>query len=84
MCALLNWNAFQLKAHLPIKNFFDNDLDIDPLTLTLKLDLDMVKMYHHTKNEDSESTASKVITQTDRQTDRPTHTDTTHKREEIN
>ena len=44
------------------------------LTLILILDLDMVKMYHHTKNEVSMSTASKVIARTDTQTDR--HTDT--------
>ena len=43
------------------------------LTLVLKLDLDMVKMYHHTKNQVSMSRHSKVIAQTDRQTDR--HTD---------
>ena len=36
------------------------DLDLDPMTLTLKLDLDVVKMYHHTKNEISVSTASIV------------------------
>ena len=48
------------------------------MTSILKLDLDIVKMYHHTKNEVSMSTASKVIAQTDththtytdRQTDR--------------
>ena len=40
------------------------------MTLILKLDLDMVKMYHHTKNEVSTSTGSKVIAQTD------THTQT--------
>ena len=42
------------------------------MTLILKLDLDMVKMYHHTKNEVSMSTGSKVIAQTDtqRHTDR--------------
>ena len=47
------------------------------MTLILKLDLDMVKMYHHTKNEISMSTGSKVIAQTDtdRQTDRQTQTD---------
>ena len=38
------------------------------LTLILKLDLDIVKMYHHTKNEVSILTASKVIAQTDRKT----------------
>ena len=31
------------------------------MTLILKLDLDIVKMYHHTKNEVSMLTASKVI-----------------------
>ena len=56
------------------------------MTLILKLNLDMVKMYHHTKNEVSMSTGSKVIVQTDththththtdRQTDRQTHTHT--------
>ena len=44
-----------------------------PLTLTLKLDLDMVKMYYHTKNGVSVSTASKVIVWTNRQTDTHTH-----------
>ena len=39
------------------------------MTLKLKLDLGIVKMYHHTKNEVSVLTASKVIGQTDRQTD---------------
>ena len=38
-----------------------DDLDLDPMTLILNLDLDIVKMYHHTKNEVSMSTASKVI-----------------------
>ena len=40
------------------------------MTLVLKLDLYMVKMQHHTKNEVSMSTHSKVIAQTDRQTHR--------------
>ena len=44
------------------------------MTLILKLDLDMVMMYHHTKNEVSMSGHSKVIAQTDTQTDRHTHT----------
>ena len=38
------------------------------MTLVLQHDLDMVKMYCHTKNEVSTSTASKVIAQTDRHT----------------
>ena len=42
--------------------------ELDPMTLILKLDLDIVKMYHHTKNEVSMSTASKVIAQTDTHT----------------
>ena len=50
------------------------------MTLTLKHDLDIVKMYHHTKNEVSMSTGSKVIAQTGKhtykQTDRLTHTHT--------
>ena len=48
------------------------------MTLILKFDLDIVKMYHHTKNEVSMSTASKGIVQTDRQThtQTETHTDT--------
>ena len=50
-----------------------SDLELDPMTLVLKLDLDMVKMYQYTKNEVSMSRHSKVIAQTDRQTD--THTD---------
>ena len=44
------------------------------MTLILKLDLDMVKMYHHTKNEVSMSSHSKVIAQTDRHTHRQTDT----------
>ena len=46
------------------------------MTITLKHDLDILKMYHHTKNEVSMSTGSKVIAQTDRQTDTHTHTHT--------
>ena len=46
------------------------------MTLILKLDLDNVKMYHHTKNEVSMSTPSKVIVQIGRQTDRQTDTHT--------
>ena len=45
------------------------------MILILKLDLDMVKMYHHTKYQVSMSTHSKVIAQTDKQTDIRTHTD---------
>ena len=45
------------------------------MTLILKLDLDIVKIYHHTKNEVSMSTGSKVIAQTDTHTDTHTHTD---------
>ena len=35
------------------------------MIFALDLDLDMVKIYHHTKNEVSVSTASKVTAQTD-------------------
>ena len=49
------------------------DLDIEPMTSTLELDLPMVKMYHHTKNEVSMSTASKVIAQTATHTHTHTH-----------
>ena len=42
------------------------------MTLILRVDLDIVKMYHHTKNEVSMSTGSKVIAQTDKHTDRQT------------
>ena len=42
------------------------------MTLILKLELDMVKMQHHTKNEVSMSTHSKVIAWTDKRTDRQT------------
>ena len=31
------------------------------MTLILELDLDMVKMHHHTKNEVSMATRSKVV-----------------------
>ena len=50
------------------------------MTLILKLDLDMVKMYHHTKNEVSMSTGSKVIPRTHTHTDThtQTHTHNTH------
>ena len=49
------------------------------MTLILKFDLDIVKMYHHTKNEVSMSTHSKVIARTDTPTDThtQTHTDMT-------
>ena len=43
------------------------------MTLTNELDLDMVEM-RHTKHEVSVPTASKVIAQTDTQTDRLTDT----------
>ena len=49
--------------------FYQNDLDLDPLTLILKLDLDMVKMYHQTKDEVTMSSHSKVTTRMDRHTD---------------
>ena len=42
------------------------------MTLILKHNLDIVKMYHHTKNEVSTSTGSKVIERTDKHTDRQT------------
>ena len=45
------------------------DFDLDPMTLILKLDLDMVKMYPYTKNEIPSYSSSKVIAQTDTQTD---------------
>ena len=53
--------------------FYQNDLELDPMTLVLKLDLDMVKMYHHTKNEvsmlrHSKNTHTKLARQTHRQT----------------
>ena len=43
------------------------------MTLILKLNLDIVKMYHHTKNEGSMSSDSKVIARADTQTDRQTN-----------
>ena len=46
------------------------------MTLILTLDLDIVKMYHHTRNEVFMSRHSKVIIQTDTQTDRCTDTQT--------
>ena len=49
------------------------------MTLILKLDLDIVKIYHHTKNEVSMSTGSKVIARTDTHTDTQTHTQTRRK-----
>ena len=39
------------------------------MTLILQHDLDIIKMYHHTKNEVSMSTPSKVIARTDTHTD---------------
>ena len=67
-------NQVKLMSRYQNKHFLRDDLDLDPMTLILKLDLDMVKMYHHTKNEVSMSTPSKVIAQTDRQTHTHTHT----------
>ena len=56
--------------------FYQNDLDCDPMTLVLKCDLNMLKIYHHTKNKVSVSRHSKIIAQmgrhTDTQTDRQT------------
>ena len=49
--------------------FYKSNLDLDTMTLVLKLDLYMVKIYHNTKNEVSMSRHSKVIPQTDTQTD---------------
>ena len=46
------------------------------MTLILKFNLDIVKLYHYTKNELSMSNISKVIAQTDRQTDTHIHTHT--------
>ena len=46
------------------------DLDFDPMTLILKLDLDIVKRDVCTKNEASTFNSSKIITWTDRYTDR--------------
>ena len=43
------------------------------MALVLKDDIDMIKMYYHTKNEVSTSTASKDITQTDSQYTQYTH-----------
>ena len=45
------------------------------MTLVLKFNLGMVKMYQHTKNEVSMSRHSKVIAQTDTQTDIQTQAD---------
>ena len=47
------------------------------MTLILKFDLDIVKMYHHTKNQVSMSTASKYYSP-NRLTDRQTDTLTQH------
>ena len=65
------------------KHFYQSNLELYPITLVLELDLNMVKMLHHTKNEVSMSKHTKVIAQTDRQTEGQTgthrhkgHTDT--------
>ena len=42
------------------------------MILVLKLDLDMIKMYHYTENQILNYGGSKVITRTDRHTDRQT------------
>ena len=49
--------------------FYQSDLDLDPVTLVLKLDLDIVMIYHDTKNEVYMSRNSKVIARTDTQKD---------------
>ena len=41
------------------------DLVLDPMTMIIKLDLDNVKVYLHTKNEDSRVKHSKVVALTD-------------------
>ena len=55
------------------------------MTLILIFDLDMVNMYHHTKNEVSMSTGSKVVARIDRQIHThkqiDTHTET-HRQDE--
>ena len=54
------------------------DLCIDRMTLILKPYLDIIMMYYYAKNEVSMSIHSKVVTQqTDTQTHRQTHADTT-------
>ena len=53
----------------PTVRIIKGELDLDPITLVLKLDLDMVKMYNQTKNEVSMSRHSKVLAQTDSQTE---------------
>ena len=42
------------------------------MILIVKLDVDIVKVAHHTKNEVSMSTHSKVVAQTDRHSDTQT------------
>ena len=46
------------------------------MTSVLKVHLDVVNIYQHTKNEVPSHGSSKVVAQTDRQTDRKTHTHT--------
>ena len=60
------------------KHYLVCDTGIEPMAFVLELDLDMVKMYHHTKNEVSVPTATKVITHTHTHTTHTTHTHTTH------
>ena len=67
-----------LTSFMTLTSYKSNQVDLltlisnDPMTLILKLYLDIAKMYHHTKNEVSMSTASKVIARTE--THRHTHT----------
>ena len=54
-------NPFLVKPSLTDVRVANFDLDLDPMTLILTLDPDIVKMYHHTKDQVSMSTHSKVI-----------------------
>ena len=41
--------------------FYSFDFNLDPMTLKLKQGLDMVKMYLHTKNENSSYSSSQIL-----------------------
>ena len=62
-------------SNSPKSTFYQSDLDlyIDPMTLILKLDVDIVNISYHTKDKVSMLRYSKVIAQTDTQTDKTTH-----------
>ena len=56
-------------SHSQNSPFYQNDIDLDPMTLILKLDLDKVKMYHHAKIKSVGQCIQKILpVQTNKQT----------------